>query len=96
MDVATDPNGSVLEQAIGGVHSIYVVVPVEGKLRVAEGAVFSYYQFMQPMENRLTDSQWRKMIGLELNDNMEYEVDENIQQPEWTQSYRTEWKYDGE
>ena len=96
VDVATDPNGSVLEQAIGGVHTIYVVVPVEGKLRVAEGAVFSYYQFMQSMENRLTDSQWRKMIGLELNDNMEYEVDENIQQPEWTQSYRTEWKYDGE
>ncbi|MDO5574289.1 MAG: DUF3160 domain-containing protein, partial [bacterium] len=96
VDVATDPNGSVLEQAIGGVHSIYVVVPVEGKLRVAEGAVFSYYQFMQPMENRLTDSQWRRMIGLELNDNMEYEADESIKQPEWTQSYRTEWKYDVE
>ncbi len=95
VDVATDPNGAILEQAIGGVSTIYVVVPVEGKLRVAEGAVFSYYQFIQPIDGRMTDSEWRQKIGMELSDDMEYlEPDESIQQPEWTQSYRTQWEYE--
>lgn len=94
VDVATDPNGSVLEQAIGGVSSIYVIVPVEGEKRIAHGAVFSYYQFEQALSDRLTDSQWRRMIGMELNDNMEYERDESISQPEWTQSYRSDWVYE--
>ncbi len=94
VDVATDPNGSVLEQAIGGISDIYVIVPVDGGLRVAKGAVFSYYQFIQPLEERMTDSEWRRKIGLELNDEMDYEPDENIKQPEWTDSYRSSWNYD--
>ncbi len=92
VDVATDPNGAVLEQAVGGVGTIFVTVPVEGKLRIAQGAVFRYYQFVQPIEDRLTDSEWRRKLGLELNDNYEYEKDETIKQPEWTQSYHCQWK----
>lgn len=94
VDIATDPNGSVLEQAIGGMASIYVVVPVEGKLRIAQGAVFSYYQFIQPIDERLTDSEWRRKIGMELTDDSEYVIDESIKQPEWTQGYRSEWIYE--
>lgn len=94
VDIATDPNGSVLEQAIGGVSTIYVVVPVDGKLRIAEGAVFSYYQFEQPIDERLTDSEWRRKIGMELTDDSEYITDESVQQPEWTQSYRSNWIYE--
>ena len=93
VDVATDPNGRVLEQAVGGISTIYVVVPVEGKLRIAEGGVYSYYQFEQPISERLTDSEWRRKIGIELNDNFEFEKDESIQQPDWTQSYRSKWEY---
>ncbi|NLG04188.1 MAG: DUF3160 domain-containing protein [Clostridia bacterium] len=93
VDVATDPSGSVLEQAIGGVASIYVVVPVDGKLRIAEGGVYSYYQFIQPMGERMTDSEWRRKLGIEVNDNLEYEPDESIKQPEWTQSYRIQREY---
>ena len=40
-DVATDPNGSVLEEATGKIYDIYVVVPVAGTLRIAKGGVYS-------------------------------------------------------
>jgi len=53
---------SVLEVAVGYVDRIYVVVPLEGKLHVAQGGVFSYYEFIQPRSNRLTDEEWREML----------------------------------
>ena len=72
-DVATDAtSGNVLELGTGHVSTIYVVVPVDGSLRVASGAVFSFYQFPQPLSDRLTDSAWRKMMGLELDDSGSY------------------------
>ncbi len=96
VDVATDPNGSVLEEAIGGLSEIYVVVPVDGTLRVASGVVYSYYQFTQPISNRLTDSEWRTMSGMLADDNYEYHPDEQLDQkkPDWTKSYRQEYVYD--
>ena len=50
---------SVLEAATGYVDRIYVVVPLEGGLEVAQGGVFSYYEFIQPRDQRLTDDEWR-------------------------------------
>lgn len=94
VDVATDPNGTVLEEAIGGISEIYVVVPVDGKLRIAKGGVFTYYQFEQPLSDRMTDSQWRQRLGLELTDDMQYIQDDSLEQPQWTQSYRSKWKYE--
>ena len=94
MDVATDPNGTVLEEAIGGISEIYVVVPVDGKLRIAKGGVFTYYQFEQPLSDRMTDSQWRQKLGLELTDDMQYIRDDSLEQPQWTQSYRSKWQYE--
>ncbi len=61
-DVATDPNGMVLEEATGMVWSIYVVVPVDGELRIARGGVYSYYEFPWPMNDRLTDTRWQEML----------------------------------
>lgn len=61
-DVATDPNGWVLEEAIGHISDIFVVIPVEGGLRIAKGGVFSYYEFTQPLKDRLTDEKWREML----------------------------------
>jgi hypothetical protein len=77
-DVATDPNGQVLEVAIGNIHPIYAVVPVDGKLRIAYGGIFSYYEFTHPMDDRLTDSKWRDLL-----------TSENApKQPDWTSIYR--------
>jgi hypothetical protein len=61
-DVATDPNGRVLEEAVGRVFSIHAIVPVEGKLVLAEGGVFSHYEFAVPIAERLTNEAWRKML----------------------------------
>jgi len=61
-DVHTDVNtGQVLEEAVGDAFLIYVVVPVEGELVVAQGGVFSYYEFTWPMAERLTDEAWQAM-----------------------------------
>lgn len=64
-DVATDPNGFVLEEGTGRINHLFVVVPVEGKLRLTLGGVFSHYEFAQPMSNRLTDEAWRTMLSAE-------------------------------
>ena len=61
-DVATDPNGGVLEEATGYVYEIYVVVPVDGSLRITKGGVYSYYEFTWPLSDRLTDQKWREML----------------------------------
>lgn len=89
-DVATDPNGQVLEMATGNPDAIYVVVNVEGSLRIARGSVYSFYQFPWPMDERLTDSQWRWMMGLQADEegNYNFEQDDRVSKPEWTGSYR--------
>lgn len=61
-DVATDPNGEVLEEGTGYIFSIFAVVPVDGKLKIAKGGVYSYYEFPWPMSDRLTDSKWWKLL----------------------------------
>jgi hypothetical protein len=67
-DVATNPAlASVLEEGVGRVNPIYVVVPIvdaDGTtyLQVARGGVFSYYEFPWPMDDRLTDEKWRGML----------------------------------
>jgi hypothetical protein len=61
-DVHTDPNGKqVLEEGVGDAFTIYAVVPVEDHTVVAKGGVFSYYEFKQPMSERLTDEAWQAL-----------------------------------
>jgi hypothetical protein len=58
-DVHTDSNTSqVLKEDVGDAFPIYVIVMVEGEQVVAMGGVFSYYEFKQPMSDRLTDEAW--------------------------------------
>jgi hypothetical protein len=61
-DVHTDTNtGQVLEEGVGNAFLIYALVPVEGQTLVAQGGVFSYYEFTHPMSDRLTDEAWQAM-----------------------------------
>jgi hypothetical protein len=84
-DVATAPTPRlVLEEAVGRINEIHVVVPLVEEdgtitLQVAKGGVFSYYEFPWPMEDRLTDEKWRQML------------DEGTVPPlpEWTGSFFT-------
>jgi len=76
-DVATDPNGQVLEEGTGKISEIYVVVPIDGELRIAKGGVYSYYEFTWPMSDRLTDKKWREMLN----------SGQAPQLPEWTDAF---------
>ena len=87
-DIATNPNGEVLEAATGDPSRILVIVKVDGKLKIAQGSVYSFYQFPWPMEDRLTDSKWRQMIGTQPDREGNYKKDESVKKPEWTESYR--------
>ncbi len=62
-DVHTDPNTlSVLEEAVGNPMIIYVAVYIEGQVILTRGGTFSYYEFTQPMNDRLTDEAWQDML----------------------------------
>lgn len=95
-DVAADPNsGEVLELALGNPGEIWVIVPLDGTLRLAFGAVYNFYQFRQPLNERLTDEEWRLRIGADLqfaDDGSLIEPDPSLipEKPSWTQDYRGE------
>ena len=83
-DVATDPNGSVLQVGTG-IQTIYVVVEVDGSPRLASGTVFGFYQFAQPMDERLTDEEWQAQLGLSFDENIGFVEPQNRPQPvEWS------------
>jgi len=76
-DVATDPNGQVLEVGTGKISEIYVVVPIDGKLKIAKGGVYSYYEFTWPLSDRLTDKKWRELL----------DSDQAPALPSWTDAF---------
>jgi len=62
-DVHTDSNtGTCLEEGVGYPFRIFVICQVENELKVTVGGVFSYYEFIQPLSNRLTDEEWAEML----------------------------------
>lgn len=85
-DVATglDPitgEGAVMEEGTGYIFDIYAIVPDGvGGLHIAQGGVFSYYEFSWPMADRLTDEKWREMLA----------AGEAPDRPEWTGSFVSE------
>jgi hypothetical protein len=89
-DVATNPGppATVLEEAVGRVDEIHVVVPLVEEdgtftLQVTKGGVFSYYEFPWPAEDRLTDDAWRQML----------DQGQAPPRPEWISSF---WTTEGE
>ena len=62
-DVHTDPNtGQVLEVGVGNVAAVTVTVQTDHGAVDVTGPIFSYYEFTQPMNQRLTDGQWQQML----------------------------------
>lgn len=89
-DIATDPaNGLVLQLGTGDVFNIYAVVPIEGKLWLARGAVFSVYQFTQPINERLTNEEWWSIL-----DSSDPERKPPL--PAWTRSFLSPETIEGE
>ncbi|HWR59480.1 MAG TPA: DUF3160 domain-containing protein, partial [Thermodesulfovibrionales bacterium] len=86
---------NVLEEAVGWANEIYVAVEEGGLYRLMRGAVFTYYEFLQPASDRLTDEKWQDTLISKKN---------IPPAPEWTSiftssspaagpkdSYREEW-----
>lgn len=72
--------GGYMEAGVGEASEIYVVVPIDGKLYLTRGAIFSYHEFISPQ--RLTDESWQKMIKEGTKPDM----------PTWTNSFTREGK----
>jgi hypothetical protein len=53
---------NVLQTAVGLPDYIYVVVPYEGKLYLARGSTYSYYEFIQPLSKKLKDKDWQDIM----------------------------------
>jgi hypothetical protein len=80
-DVHTDVNTlTVLEEAVGDPMIIYVAVSIEGQVILTRGGTFSYYEFIQPMNDRLTDEAWQEML----------DAGEEPAMPSWTISFIVE------
>jgi len=81
-DVHTDSNTrQVLEEAVGYVDRITVAYQLpDGRIAAGQGPVFSYYEFKQPMADRLTDEAWREML----------QQRQAPAPPEWTASFRAQ------
>lgn len=53
---------NALEVGVGNAHEMYVLVEIEGKLKLTRGAIFSFYEFPHPINERLSDEKWQKML----------------------------------
>ena len=78
-DVHTDPNSATcLEEGAGYPLRLLVAVPAAGRVFLAVGASFAYYEFAQPIGDRLTDEQWRAQLTGATPPTT----------PDWTRAYR--------
>jgi hypothetical protein len=65
VDVHTDPNipPSVLEEALGRFNVLVVIyADADGRLYAAAGPAYNYFEFIQPIDKRLTDEAWLEML----------------------------------
>jgi len=61
-DIGSSPKG-VLELGTGRIDRIYVLVPDDqGNFQLAAGGVYSYYEFLNPPGQRLTDKEWQGLL----------------------------------
>lgn len=86
-------NGTYLSLGTGYFDNIYVIVPVDGKLYLSRGSVYSFYEF--DSDTRLTDEAWWELQGItvtheEYADYVEMEEPSKQlpKQPFWTDSFK--------
>lgn len=75
--IAPNPlsDGGYMEAGVGPAYEIFLVVPINDKLYLTRGAVFSYHEFIS--DERLTDEKWQEMI----------KEDSNPPVPKWTDNF---------
>lgn len=75
--IAPNPlsDGGYMEAGVGPAYEIFVVVPINDKLYLTRGAVFSFHEFIS--DERLTDELWQQMIN----------EDKQPPMPQWTDTF---------
>ncbi len=53
---------TVLEAGVGIPQQLYVVVSDNNGLRVCVGYIYSYYEFNNPQDKRMTDDEWKEKV----------------------------------
>jgi len=66
-----------LEEGVGHANELYVIYPMDGRLLLGRGAVFSYHEFTVPVAERLTDEAWQEKLG----------GGDRPKPPPWTESF---------
>ncbi len=62
-DVHTDPNTEKVLEAGNDVPAfLYVVIYIDGSPHLFVGGIYDYYEFLQPLDKRLTDEEWQTMV----------------------------------
>jgi hypothetical protein len=65
VDVHTDPESkSVLEQGVGNCNFLIIAIDNEHNRMIYVGPTYSYYEFRQPANNRLTDDAWQEKLSV--------------------------------
>jgi hypothetical protein len=70
---------AVLEEAVGRPAAIVVAFPAEGRIWLGRGAIYTYYEFVHPAADRMTDEAWVKQV----------QANQEPPAPDWTRSFMT-------
>jgi hypothetical protein len=78
-DVHTDlaVTGKALEEGTGYPLALYAVLSVDGRPQLLVGACYEYYEFLVPMDKRMTDEEWQNAL----------DSGQAPQRPPWTNSF---------
>lgn len=93
-DIATNPDGICLQIGNGLPQEILVLFPIDGKIHMASGAVFSFYQFERPLGERMTDGDWQLLFRTGpkyselLMSGEDLRIADPPKKPDWTMTYR--------
>ncbi|MCK5259398.1 MAG: DUF3160 domain-containing protein, partial [Thermoplasmatales archaeon] len=61
-DVHTDPNTKQVLEVGNDVPAVFfIIINVNGRKQIFTGGIYDYYEFLQPMDKRLTDEEWQKL-----------------------------------
>lgn len=81
-----------LEVGVGQAQEIYVIVPMDGKPQLTRGSTLLYYEFVHPINDRLTDEKWRNILSQNVTNPPEwilnFWVNEKKTEPK---GYKKEW-----
>ena len=61
--LASDTTGQARQEAVGDPMDIHVLVPHDGEVVLARGAIFSYYELTRGAGEHLTDASWQTLLA---------------------------------